>query len=432
MAKEKILIVDDEQLIRWTLTEALRTWGYASVEAPSVAAAIQAFEAEQPAAVLLDVNLPDGSGLEALRELKRRQPDAVIIMMTGNVMVADTIAALRGGAYDFIGKPINLEELQVTIRNGIEAQSLRKEVRSIRRERANQFSFDQIVGQSPGMREMFQLARKVAESEVSSVLLQGESGTGKDLGAKAIHYGSRRADAPFIAINCAAIPATLIESEMFGYEKGAFTDAKGRKEGLFEQAEGGTLFLDEIGELELNVQAKLLRVLEEGAFRRVGGLKDIPLDVRVIAASNRDLKTESEAGRFRLDLYYRLSVIQIDIPALRERGEDIITLAEHYVAHFNQRLRKRVRGFSPDVIEIFRHYDWPGNVRELRNVIERVMILEDGDLITSTYLPRGLGKDEIETEIKASSPIILAFAFQPPARRHYPRRSGNVAGAAGA
>ena len=315
MAKEKILIVDDEQLIRWTLTEALRTWGYASVEAPSVAAAIQAFEAEQPAAVLLDVNLPDGSGLEALREFKRRQPDAVIIMMTGNVMVSDTIAALRGGAYDFIGKPINLEELQVTIRNGIEAQSLRKEVRSIRRERANQFSFDQIVGQSPGMREMFQLARKVAESEVSSVLLQGESGTGKDLVAKAIHYGSRRADSPFIAINCAAIPATLIESEMFGYEKGAFTDAKGRKEGLFEQAEGGTLFLDEIGELELNVQAKLLRVLEEGSFRRVGGLKDIPLDVRVIAASNRDLKAESEAGRFRLDLYYRLSVIQIDIPA---------------------------------------------------------------------------------------------------------------------
>ncbi len=403
MAKEKILIVDDEQLIRWTLTEALRTWGYASAEAPSVAAAVQAFEAEQPAAVLLDVNLPDGSGLEALRELKRRQPDAVVIMMTGNVMVSDTIAALRGGAYDFIGKPINLEELQVTIRNGIEAQSLRKEVRSIRRERASQFSFDQIVGQSPGMREMFQLARKVAESEVSSVLLQGESGTGKDLVAKAIHYGSRRQDAPFIAINCAAIPATLIESEMFGYEKGAFTDAKGRKEGLFEQAEGGTLFLDEIGELELNVQAKLLRVLEEGSFRRVGGLKDIPLDVRVIAASNRDLKTESEAGRFRLDLYYRLSVIQIDIPALRERGEDIITLAEHYVAHFNQRLRKRVRGFRPDVVEIFRHYDWPGNVRELRNVIERVMILEDGDLITSAYLPRGLGKDEVETRDKAPS-----------------------------
>jgi DNA-binding NtrC family response regulator len=393
MAKEKVLIVDDDQMIRWTLTEALRNWSYACVEAGTVAAALATFDIEQPAAVLLDVNLPDGSGLDGLREIKRRQPDAVVIMMTGNVLVADTIAALRGGAYDFVGKPINLEELQITIRNGIEAQSLRKEVRMIRRERAKQFSFDQIIGQSPGLRDVFALARKVAESEVSSVLLQGESGTGKDMVAKAIHYGSRRSDLPFIAINCAAIPANLIESELFGYEKGAFTDAKSRKEGLFEQAEGGTLFLDEIGELELSVQAKLLRVLEEGAFRRVGGLRDLPLDVRVIASSNRDLKTDSEASRFRLDLYYRLSVIQIDIPPLRERGDDPILLAQHYISQFNDRLRKRVRGLTPEVAETFRQYPWPGNVRELRNVIERVMILEDGDLITSKYLPRGFGKD---------------------------------------
>jgi two-component system response regulator AtoC len=317
-----------------------------------------------------------------LSEIKRHQPDAVVIIMTGSVTVADTIAALRGGAYDFISKPINLEELQVTIRNGIEAQSLRKEVRSIRRERAREFSLDQIIGQSPGMVEMFNLARKVAESEVSSVLLQGESGTGKDLVAKAIHYASRRADFPFIAINCAALPATLIESELFGYEKGAFTDAKARKEGLFEQAEGGTLFLDEIGELELSLQAKLLRVLEEGAFRRLGGLKDIPLDARVIAASNRDLKGESETGRFRLDLYYRLSVIQIDIPAIRERGDDMILLAEYYIAHINERVRKRVRGLSPEVADIFRKYAWTGNVRELRNVIERLLILEEDDVIT--------------------------------------------------
>src|SRR6266571_8200301 len=371
MAKEKVLIVDDEQMIRWTLAEALRNWGYGSVEAGSIAAGLAAFEAEQPSAVLLDVNLPDGSGLDGLREIKRRQADAVIIMMTGNVMVADTIAALRAGAYDFIGKPINLEELQITIRNGIEAQSLRKEVRLVRRERARQFSFDQIVGESPPLRDVFALAKKVAESEVSSVLLQGESGTGKDMVAKAIHYGSRRAELPFIAINCAAIPASLIESELFGYEKGAFTDAKARKEGLFEQAEGGTLFLDEIGELELSVQAKLLRVLEEGAFRRVGGLRDLPLDVRVIAASNRDLKSESDAGRFRLDLYYRLSVIQIDIPPLRERADDVILLAQHYIQQFNERLRKRVNGITPEVAEIFRKYAWPGNVRELRNVIER-------------------------------------------------------------
>jgi DNA-binding NtrC family response regulator len=393
MPKEKILIVDDDQMVRWALTEALRNWGYTCVEAETVSAGLAAFDIEHPAAVLLDVNLPDGSGLDGLREIKRRQPDAIVIMMTGSVLVADTIAALRGGAYDFVGKPINLEELQVTIRNGIEAQSLRKEVRLIRRERARQFGFDQIVGESPGLREMFALARKVAESEVSSVLLQGESGTGKDMVAKAIHYGSRRSEAPFTAINCAAIPANLIESELFGYEKGAFTDAKARKEGLFEQAEGGTLFLDEIGELELSVQAKLLRVLEEGSFRRVGGLRDLPLDVRVIAASNRDLKTESESGRFRLDLYYRLSVIQIDIPPLRERGDDAILLAQHYITQFNERLRKRVRGLAPEVAEMFRQYPWPGNVRELRNVIERVMILEEGDWITSTYLPRGFGQD---------------------------------------
>jgi len=377
-------------MIRWSLGEALRGWGFEPVEAETVSAAITAFEAEPPSAVLLDINLPDGSGLDALRKIRHRQQDAVVIMITANVLVDETIAALRGGAYDFIGKPINLEELQVAIRNGIEASRLRREVNLFRRERAQQFNFDQIIGKSPAMREMLAIAQKVAESEVLSVLLQGESGTGKDLVAKAIHYQSNRAQGPFVAINCAALPGTLIESELFGYEKGAFTDAKGRKEGLFEQAEGGTLFLDEIGEVELSLQAKLLRVLEEGAFRRVGGLKDIPFDARIIAASNRDLKTESDAGRFRLDLYYRLSVIQIDIPPLRERGDDVMALAEHYIDSFAKRLRKQVRGIAPDVATAFRLYDWPGNVRELRNVIERALILEDGDLITMKYVPRTL------------------------------------------
>jgi transcriptional regulator with PAS, ATPase and Fis domain len=236
---------------------------------------------------------------------------------------------------------------------------------------------------------MLGLAAKVAESDVASVLLQGESGTGKDLVAKAIHYGSQRTEQPFVAVNCAALPATLIESELFGYEKGAFTDAKTRKEGLFEQAEGGTLLLDEIGELELSLQAKLLRVLEEGAFRRVGGLKDIPMDVRVLAASNRDLKTESEAGRFRLDLYYRLSVIQIDIPPLRERGDDVLLLAQHYIDTIGSRLKRnrKITALSAEAKDVFRKYHWPGNVRELRNVIERALILEDNDQITTEYLP---------------------------------------------
>lgn len=385
-------MVDDDRAIRWTLSEALRSWSFVPVEAGSVSEALAQFNAEAPQAVLLDIDLPDGSGLDVLRQIKAERPEAVVIMITGNVMIDNTIAALRGGAYDFIGKPVSLEELRVTIRNGLEARQLRREVDQVRRERAQQFAFEQIVGQSPAMQKMLSLAAKVAESEVSSVLLQGESGTGKDLVAKAIHYGSRRAERPFVAINCAALPATLIESELFGYEKGAFTDAKARKEGLFEQAEGGTLLLDEIGELELSLQAKLLRVLEEGAFRRVGGLKDIPLDVRVIAASNRDLKTESEAGRFRLDLYYRLSIIQIDIPPLRGRGDDVLLLAQHYINTIGSRLRLRqkITGIAPDVAMIFRRYSWPGNVRELRNVIERALILEDNELITSEYLPRGL------------------------------------------
>lgn len=390
--KQLILIVDDEKMIRWSLGEALRGWGFEPVEAATVSAALAAFEAEPPAAVLLDINLPDGSGLDVLRKVRQRQPDAVVIMITANVLIDETIAALRGGAYDFIGKPINLDELHVAIRNGIEAGRLRKEVNLIRRERAQQFSFEQIIGESPAMREMLGIARKVAESEVSSVLLQGASGTGKDLVAKAIHYQSKRNDGPFVAINCAALPGTLIESELFGYEKGAFTDAKARKEGLFEQAEGGTLFLDEIGELELSLQAKLLRVLEEGAFRRVGGLKDIPFDARIIAASNRDLKTESEANRFRLDLYYRLSVIQIDMPSLHERGEDVLLLTDYYIKTFGKRLRKHVHGIDPEVSAAFRRYEWPGNVRELRNVIERALILEDGDVITMKYVPRAVAE----------------------------------------
>ena len=417
MHKEKILVVDDDANIRYTLIEALRGWGYEAIEAGTIAAGQELFDAELPQVVLQDVNLPDGSGIDALQEYKNRQPQAVVIMITGNVQLEDTIGALRGGAYDFISKPVRLNELQVTIRNGIEAGKLRKEVVNLRRERAQQFSFDQIIGQSPAMMETIRLARKVATSEASSVLLQGASGTGKDIVAKAIHFGSSRADQPFIAINCAAIPGTLLESELFGHEKGAFTDAKARKEGLFEQAQGGTLFLDEIGELELGLQAKFLRVLEEGKFRRVGGLKDLPLNVRVLAASNRDLKTESEAGRFRIDLFYRLSVIQIDLPPLSERGDDVLLLANYYIAHFNGRFRKQVRGLSPEVESIFRRYSWPGNVRELRNVIERVMILEDSDKVTTAWLPRDLMKGNIEKAKDDPIPSsILAAPIQPEAQ----------------
>lgn len=387
-----ILVVDDDPTIRWALAEALRSWSYSPIEAASISEGIKTFASENPSIVLLDIDLPDGSGLDLLAEIKQNSPDTIVIMITGNVNIDNTISALRGGAYDFISKPLYLEELRVTIRNGQEARQLRREIRQVKHERAQEFNFSQIVGESPAVKQMLALSRKVAESEVSSVLLQGESGTGKDLIAKAIHYASRRTDGPFVAINCAAIPSTLLESELFGYEKGAFTDAKARKEGLFEQAEGGTLFLDEIGELELALQAKLLRVLEEGTFRRVGGLKDISLNVRVIAASNRDLKSESETGRFRLDLYYRLSVIQIDIPPLRERAGDVQLLAEYYIKTLGDKLqmRRKIRGLSPEAIDAFKRYEWRGNVRELKNVIERALILEDEELITLNYLPRDL------------------------------------------
>ena len=250
------------------------------------------------------------------------------------------------------------------------------------------FRFDQIIGESPAMNQTISLARRVAESELSCVLLQGESGVGKDCFAKAIHNGSRREQAPFVAINCAALPSNLIESELFGYEKGAFTDAKSRKEGLLEQADGGTILLDEISELDINLQAKLLRILEDGTFRRVGGLKDVRFTAAVISASNRDLKEESQRGRFRLDLYYRLAVVQIEIAPLRKRGADVLLLANHYLNSFGKQLgRQNIHGLSQEVERAFKLYEWPGNVRELRNVIERAIVLEEGEVITTRSLP---------------------------------------------
>lgn len=356
------------------------------------------FRSRRTKLVLLDIDLPDGSGLDVLSTIKEKSPETIAIMVTGNVDVENTVAALRGGAHDFIGKPVRLEELRVTLRNAVETRSLRREVKFVRSSRAGKFSFDQIIGESVAMLKVKGLARKVAESDVSSILLQGETGTGKDLFARAIHCASERAEMPYLAINCAALPATLIESELFGYEKGAFTDAKSRKEGLFEQAAGGTIFLDEIGEMELSLQAKLLRVLESGVIRRVGGLKDITLDVRILAASNRNLKEMGDAGEFRLDLFYRLSVIQIEIPPLRERDKDIILLANHYISIANQKRRGvTLTGLSKETEQIFTKYDWTGNVRELRNVIERASILEDGEIITTAHLPFDLVKDHSPT-----------------------------------
>jgi DNA-binding NtrC family response regulator len=383
---EKILIVDDDEGVRLTLSEALAGWDYTVFEAGDYAAATSVFERERPALLLVDVGLPDGDGLGLLEYVKRSQPNAVAIVTTAGAEADDTTAALTGGAYDFVAKPINLAELRVAIRNGLEARDLRCEIARIRRERPHCRGFEGIVGESPPIRQVIELARKVALSDTTSVLLQGESGTGKDVLARAIHYASSRADEPFVPINCAAIPASLLESELFGYERGAFTDAKQRKEGLFEQARDGTLFLDEIGDLDRSLQTKLLRVLEEGAFRRVGGLKEIDFDVRVIAASNNDLRADADAGRFRKDLYYRLAVIQIEAPPLRERGDDVLLLARSFLDQFES-IRSTRWTLSQEAAEALKRYPWPGNVRELRNAIERAVILEEGDVITTRYLP---------------------------------------------
>jgi len=393
MALKKILIVDDEQMIRWVLSQALSEWSYEPIEAADIQTALELFDTEQPTLTLLDIGLPDGSGLNALRTIKLRQPDANVIMITSNVLVENVIAALRAGACDFITKPINLDELQITIRNCFESEELHIETESPLQIPPANFKFEQFIGESTAIKELLSFARKVAESNASSVLLQGESGTGKDLIAKAIHHSSARAAKPFVAINCAAIPENLIESELFGYEKGSFTDAKNLKEGLFEQAKGGTIFLDEIGELELGLQAKLLRVLEEGLFRRVGGLKDLPLNACIIAASNRNLREESETGKFRRDFYFRLSVIEIDVPPLRERGDDVLLLAAHFIKKLDRgRYQLKPRQLAPEAIKAFKQYPWDGNVRELRNAIERAVILEEGEQITLKYLPPGLSR----------------------------------------
>jgi two-component system, NtrC family, response regulator AtoC len=437
-AAAKILVVDDDASVRFALSEAVRSWGHDPLQAGTVSAAKETFEAEEPTLALVDIDLPDGSGLDVLEHIKEQRPDTVVIMVTGNVNVPNVLTALRRGAYDFVGKPIHLDELRVTVRNALEASELRREVKQVRRERSVSFTIDQILGESPAIKKAIDLVRRVAASDVPAILLQGETGTGKDLFARAIHFTSERAAAPYLAINCAALPATLIESELFGYEKGAFTDAKQKKEGLFEQAQGGTIFLDEIGEMELSLQAKLLRVLEESTFRRVGGLRDLPLDVRIVAASNQNLKKAGEAGTFRLDLYFRLSVIQIEIPPLRERGDDVLLLANHYIEKANLKRRgTKLRGLSPEVASIFRQYQWSGNVRELRNVIERAAILEDGDLVTSTHLPADMIGEHRAAGIATATGFVLPAEGVPLeevefelARQALARTGGNLTKAA--
>ncbi len=387
MVKMKVLIVDDERLVRWSLRQKFEEWGYTVFEAENGAQALEQATAEAPDVVLLDVRLPDISGLEVLEKLAAASEPSAVVMMTGDPQLDDIKAAIRMGAYDFIDKPLDFDELSVTIQNALEARRLRGEVESLRGEVRRQVGSFEVVGASKKTTELMRFVRKVASSEASTILVQGESGTGKDLIAKVLHYESSRHEGPLVAINCSAIPETLIEAELFGHEKGAFTDAKAMKRGLFEIADSGTLFLDEIGELSPFLQAKLLRVLEDQQIRRVGGIRDIQVDVRVVAASNRDLEKAVRDGSFRQDLYYRLAVISIYIPPLRERKEDILPLVDFFIQDYNRKFRKSVRGINEETRRLLLAYDWPGNVRELRNAIERAMILEDEALLRPNYLP---------------------------------------------
>ena len=379
--------MDDDKLVRWTLTQKCTEFGYFSLEASSGEEALRMLQTDPVDAILLDVHLPDLSGIEVLDKLKQAGETRSVIMMTADPQLDDVKAALRLGAYDFVSKPINFDELSVTLQNALDAGELRTEVETLRDEVRRRAGYHDVVGVSRKITELMKFVYKVASSEATTILVQGESGTGKDLVAKAIHYRSNRAERPFVAINCSAIPETLMEAELFGHEKGAFTDAKAMKKGLFEVADGGTLFLDEIGELSPLLQAKLLRVLEDQVIRRVGGVRDIQVEVRVIAASNRDLEREVREGRFRQDLYYRLAIISIFLPTLRERKEDILPLVDFFLAHYNRKFRKSVQGVSEDTRRLLLNYDWPGNVRELKNALERAMILEEGSLLKPDDLP---------------------------------------------
>jgi len=403
MPVEKIMIVDDERLVRWSLRQKCEEWGYQVVEAEAGDLALKLAQRESPDLVLLDVRMPDLSGIEVLDQLKKNGDARAVIMITADPQLDDVKAALKLGAYDFIGKPIDFDELHVAIKNALEATSLRTEVQALRGEVRRVTGYHNVVSVSPKMTELMNFVRKVAASEATTILIQGESGTGKDLIAKAIHYESSRQEKPFVAINCSAIPETLMEAELFGHEKGAFTDAKQMKKGLFEAADGGTLFLDEIGELSALLQAKLLRVLEDQVIRRVGGIRDMQVDVRVIAASNRDLEKAVRDGQFRQDLYYRLAIIAIFIPPLRERKEDILPLVDFFIERYNRRFKKSVRGITEDTRRLIFTHNWPGNVRELKNTIERGMILEDEPFLRPVYLPFSVGESGGRTVFERSS-----------------------------
>jgi two-component system, NtrC family, response regulator AtoC len=378
MANATILIVDDEPLIRWSLAERLKSEGYDILEAETGSKALEKLP-EGVDLVLLDYKLPDTDGVSVLRKIKAFDSDILVILLTAYASVETAVEAMKLGAYHFANKPFNLDDVVTTVERALETTRLRREVRRFRTNAARPYSLHSIVGNSSAITALRHLVARIATSPASTVLLTGESGTGKDLVAKIIHYTSDRSARPFMNITCSALPEQLLESELFGHERGAFTDARLQKRGLLETADGGTVFLDEIGEMVPALQAKLLRFLEEKSFKRVGGSTDIHVDVRVVAATNQNLEEEVAKGRFRSDLFYRLNVLPIAMPTLRSHPEDVPLLVEYFIDGFNAEFRKRVLGASPAAYTVLQRYGWPGNVRELRNVVERAMLLSDGE-----------------------------------------------------
>lgn len=382
----KILIVDDEPMIRRTLMRKLQRENYHTGDAEDGSSARTLLSNDTWDLILLDINLPDDNGLELLKLIHEMDADVPVIMMTGNRSIENVVLAMKRGAYDYITKPFNLDEVMITVKKALEVTELKREVRSLRAGQES-FGFEQVIGSSERMQRELEIAKTVAESEADTVLILGDSGTGKNLLARAIHNNSSRAGNPFMEVTCTALPEQLLESELFGHERGAFTDARATKKGLCELAHRGTLFLDEIGDMPLGTQAKLLGFLESRTLRRVGGNRPIPVDLRVIAATNQNVETMIAEKRFREDLYYRLNVIEITVPALRERREDIPRLARFFIDKLNRKFKKNVTGLEASAMKVIQEYHWPGNVRELRNAIERAMILSKGDMLSATDLP---------------------------------------------
>ncbi len=388
MPTARVLVIDDEQMIRWSVEQTLRAAGHEVAAAETAAEGLALFRQMLPEVVFLDVRLPDEDGLSVLKRMKDDNgQDSAVIVMTAFGEIRTAVEAMRLGAYDYLKKPFDFEELEVIVERALEATHLKREVGELRQERRKTFGVENIIGQSEKMRQVMSLLERIAQSDATTVLLQGENGTGKDLFARAIHLHGKRADGPFVDISCTAMPETLFESELFGHEKGAYTDAKTMKRGLLELADNGTLFLDEVGDIPLVSQAKLLKVIESRQFKRVGGTVDHHVDIRVVAATNRDLEGAVREGRFREDLYYRLKVIPIVLPPLRERREDIPLLLDHFVATYNADFHKDFRRVSPEALQVLMAYAWPGNVRELRNLVERILILERGDTILAEHVP---------------------------------------------